>query len=180
MSFKVGDKVGFLHEQGRGVVVGEIDNNKIIVEVDGIEIPYSIEELIDLSEMKVHTIEPEAEKFLREKIFNVRDKTGRKNKISTQKVESFIDLHIENLIDSHANLTNGQILNKQMNALKSYLEKAEHQKMNKVIIIHGVGQGVLKEEVRYYLKQFDRYEFMDAPYFEYGYGATELRIYYNY
>lgn len=173
MAFQIGDKVGFLHESGYGKVVRVINDRTVEVEVEGIEIPYAIEELIDLNELKVHTVEPDAKELLNEVVSN-----PPKSKQHQPSAE--IDLHIENLLESHRHMSNGEILNHQLKTLKNYLDKVERFKMRKVVIIHGVGQGVLKEEVRYYLKQFDHYEFMDAPYYLYGYGATELRIYYRY
>lgn len=173
--FKPGDKVGFLHESGYGTIVKMIDDHTAEVEVDGIEIPYAISELIDLDELKVHTVEDEALEMLQEK--KGINRAGKKSQGNQPSAE--IDLHIENLVDRHSHMSNGEILQLQKRRLKDYLEKVEDHKMRKVVIIHGVGQGVLKEEIRYLLKQFEHYEFMDAPYYLYGYGATELRIYYH-
>jgi len=60
------------------------------------------------------------------------------------------------------------------------LRNAEEKKMKRVIFIHGVGQGVLRQEIRRILNEYYPHcEFMDAPYHIYGYGATEVRIHPN-
>jgi dsDNA-specific endonuclease/ATPase MutS2 len=45
--------------------------------------------------------------------------------------------------------------------------------VKRIVFIHGVGQGVLKQEVANLLKgKFKKYYFQDASFKEYGYGAT--------
>jgi DNA-nicking Smr family endonuclease len=57
------------------------------------------------------------------------------------------------------------------------LRNAEEKKIPRVVFIHGVGQGVLRQEIRKILNDYYPHcEFMDAPYHTYGYGATEVRI----
>ena len=55
-------------------------------------------------------------------------------------------------------------------------EKAIKNNVRKLVVIHGKGEGVLKEEVRKLLKKFP-VEVMDADYQIYGLGATEVRFF---
>ena len=48
-----------------------------------------------------------------------------------------------------------------------------------LVFIHGVGEGVLKEELRYLFNRYDNVKFYDADYQKYGLGATEVYIYQN-
>jgi dsDNA-specific endonuclease/ATPase MutS2 len=48
-----------------------------------------------------------------------------------------------------------------------------------VILIHGVGEGILKEEVRTFLSKQEGVEYFDADFREYGKGATTAEIRYN-
>jgi DNA-nicking Smr family endonuclease len=48
-----------------------------------------------------------------------------------------------------------------------------------LIAIHGVGEGVLKNEIRSFLGKKDNVEFFDASYMEYGKGATEIRLFHS-
>jgi hypothetical protein len=88
-----------------------------------------------------------------------------------------VDLHIHELIDSVAGLSNGEILQIQMDRFNSVMEENQNAKGRRIVFIHGVGNGVLKTEVR---KQLDRkYKglyYQDASFREYGYGATMVIV----
>jgi hypothetical protein len=90
-----------------------------------------------------------------------------------------IDLHIEELLDSHIGWSNSEILLKQMTEFRSFFKKAQEKSIAKIIVIHGVGEGVLKNEIRSFLSKKENVEFYDASYLEYGKGATEIRIYHS-
>jgi dsDNA-specific endonuclease/ATPase MutS2 len=64
-----------------------------------------------------------------------------------------------------------------MEHFKSKLEEAIHTHTRKIVFIHGVGNGVLKMEIR---KELDRrakkLTYQDASFKEYGYGATLVQI----
>ena len=51
------------------------------------------------------------------------------------------------------------------------------KRIQKVVFIHGVGEGVLKLELEYLFKRYDNLKFYDANYQKYGLGATEVYIY---
>ena len=52
------------------------------------------------------------------------------------------------------------------------------KKVQKVVFIHGIGDGVLKNELHYLLKKYP-VEIMEASFQKYGQGATEIYIYQN-
>ena len=53
------------------------------------------------------------------------------------------------------------------------MKAALHTGLIKIVFIHGVGQGVLKQEVLKLLKtKYAKYYTQDASFREYGYGAT--------
>jgi len=84
-----------------------------------------------------------------------------------------IDLHINELLDNSAGLSNSQILEIQKEKVESEMKLAIQSGVKKIIFIHGLGQGVLKQEVVTLLKtKFKKYYFQDASFKEYGYGAT--------
>jgi hypothetical protein len=87
-----------------------------------------------------------------------------------------IDLHIESITDDHSKWTNAQILEKQIKLFVDCLESAIERKLQKVIFIHGVGNGVLKNEMSTILKQYPNVHFFDASMQKYGCGATEVLI----
>jgi dsDNA-specific endonuclease/ATPase MutS2 len=46
-------------------------------------------------------------------------------------------------------------------------------------VIHGIGEGVLKNEIRTYLSQQDQIEVYDADFSAYGKGATAVEFHPN-
>ncbi|MDA3927792.1 MAG: DUF2027 domain-containing protein [Prolixibacteraceae bacterium] len=84
-----------------------------------------------------------------------------------------VDLHIEELIDSTAGLSNREILDVQMDKFEREMKLALENKVKRIVFIHGVGNGVLKQEVSKKLKStYARFNYQDASFKEYGYGAT--------
>lgn len=91
--------------------------------------------------------------------------------------EVVIDLHINGLLDDSKGLSNREILEIQMDKVESEMNAAIRNHVKKIVFIHGVGQGVLKQEVANILKRkFKKYYFQDASFKEYGYGATMVTI----
>lgn len=99
--------------------------------------------------------------------------------VAKQKIKDLtreIDLHIEELIDSHKNLTNSQILNIQTERFEKEMEHCFSNGIRKLIVIHGVGNGKLKQEIISILKSVEGVSYHDASYKDYGFGATEILI----
>lgn len=176
MTFKVGQKVVFLHEQGGGIVVGRDGQHRYVVEDEiGFSRSYNASD-IAIVHAEDYQIGDEAI-FLSEGESSVTkvNHVIRKG-IAQQKDYWEIDLHIEAITESHAALSNAEIINKQMNAFKLFLNKARRKGMRKIVVIHGVGMGVLKHEVRTYLDRLDDLKYYDADYGEYGKGATCVEL----
>lgn len=84
-----------------------------------------------------------------------------------------VDLHIHELIDDTTGLSNKEMLDLQMDHFREKLEEAAKKQVKKVVFIHGLGNGTLKQEVRRELShKYKRYTFQDASFQEYGFGAT--------
>jgi hypothetical protein len=96
-------------------------------------------------------------------------------KRTTEIVE--IDLHINELLDNSQGLSNRDMLGIQMDKVESEMKLAIQSGVKKIVFIHGVGQGVLKQEVSNLLKsKFKKYYYQDASFKEYGYGATMVTL----
>jgi dsDNA-specific endonuclease/ATPase MutS2 len=63
----------------------------------------------------------------------------------------------------------------QLRHFTKALDKAISGHYKKLIVIHGVGNGRLKQEVRAILES-EHMRFHDASYARYGFGATEVII----
>jgi hypothetical protein len=86
-----------------------------------------------------------------------------------------IDLHIEQLVPDYKGLSSGAIMNIQLRALERSLSLAIAFKQEKLIVIHGVGAGVLREAVHKMLKETPEVKSFRNEYMaKYGFGATEV------
>jgi len=84
-----------------------------------------------------------------------------------------IDLHINQLVDDIRGMSNSEMLEVQLSKFRAELEKAIREKVNKIVFIHGIGNGTLKLNIRKQLdKLYPHLQYHDASFKEYGYGAT--------
>jgi len=74
-------------------------------------------------------------------------------------------------------MENQDILNLQLETAKRHLEAAIQQRRQRIIFIHGLGAGILKIELEYLFKRYDKLKYYDANYQEFGQGATEVYIF---
>ncbi len=88
-----------------------------------------------------------------------------------------VDLHINELLDTTAGMDNAAILNVQLEKFHESIEKYKHQKGQKIVFIHGKGEGVLRNAILTELKtKYKQYPYQDASFREYGFGATMITI----
>lgn len=92
-------------------------------------------------------------------------------------VEKEVDLHAQHLLDSFKGMSNHEILQVQLKHFQKHLEEAISNKYYKIVFIHGVGNGRLKQEITRILKDYKGdVSFTDGNYKKYGFGATEVTI----
>ena len=88
---------------------------------------------------------------------------------------SVVDLHIEKLTDSWKHLTNYEILEMQLKAFEKYYGLALSHYQTTLTVIHGIGEGKLKDEIHHLLKTKAEVKSFVNRYSQlYGYGATEI------
>lgn len=88
-----------------------------------------------------------------------------------------IDLHAHELLDSIAGMNSSEILNYQLDVFRKTLEENKNKKGQKIVFIHGKGDGVLRKSILQELKyKYKNYESQDASFREYGFGATMVII----
>jgi len=175
MSFKVGDKICVLDQDIEGVVTS-ITAAAIEVETTfGFLMKFSVRELLILPEegLKVSNYDVAKIKHLKQdKKPNYKANVSKKER-DVPKME--VDLHIGQLTNA-INLSNFEMLNIQLDTAQRQLEFAISKKIQKVVFIHGVGAGVLKEELQYLFKRYDGIRVYEGDYKKYGLGATEVYI----
>ena len=158
----------FLHEKGHGTVTEVVSYHKIRVELtEGLEIEVNVSEIAPLKEMP-------AEIPVNDKDAPVKPKKKVSKPHASHERE--IDLHIEALVSDHYGMTNAQKLSVQLDYCQAALERAIKGHIKKIVFIHGVGNGVLRQSIRDILKRYEGIEYSDASYQKYGAGATEVRI----
>jgi dsDNA-specific endonuclease/ATPase MutS2 len=195
--FKVGDRVRFLNDEGEGIILSFPSPNIALVEDStGFAYEHEVRELVhvvplDKELKKYEDVNPDLASLLERNIdaemvkkanadFKAIYKGKQGSEIKGKGDWMEVDLHAHELLESQRGMTNGDIVVYQLEHFERMLRNAEEKKMKRVIFIHGVGQGVLRQEIRRILNEYYPHcEFMDAPYHIYGYGATEVRIHPN-
>lgn len=106
-------------------------------------------------------------------------KTSGSHSSSAQKPgePSILDLHIEQLLDTTAGMSNADIMLVQMKEFRRVMDETVKHPGSKIIIIHGKGDGVLRKNVLQELKyRYKQCTWQDASFREYGYGATQVTV----
>ena len=182
MNFEIGNKVSVLDEDLSGRII-KIDGNNITLETaDGFEMTFSSNELVVIkneSELKKHSfLDTSLDDVIKEKETPNKKTSVRKKAKERYEPTMEVDLHIHQLTDK-TRMTNHEMLTLQLDTARKQLEFAIRKRIQKVVFIHGVGQGVLKIELEYLFGRYNNVKFYDANYQKYGSGATEVYIFQN-
>lgn len=178
-----------VNEPGEGRVTAILPKNRLRVEIDGFEYDYPLQELIIMGG------EDASQATYGSDLGGVAGKHSAVTRVVIEDDEQPIeistaagvqhtnlgyrevDLHIQNLVPHWQKLSNGEMLNIQLNHFEKQLELALKHHEKRVVFIHGVGGGVLRNEIRQRLSARVDLEFNDASYHMYGYGATEVHLF---
>ena len=88
-----------------------------------------------------------------------------------------VDLHINELLDTTAGMNNTDMLNVQLGKFRETMEQYKSKKGQKIVFIHGKGEGVLRNAILQELKtKYKNCPYQDASFKEYGFGATMVTI----
>ena len=173
--FQIGDHVAFINDTTKGVITSISDDVIKIKCQNDFEIRCTEKEIIKIGDMDTYLGDYTHNAFLKknrsERIRISNKKSSKKNKIIPMEV----DLHINQLVENTTEMTNYEMLNLQINTAKRKLEYAINNNIQKVVFIHGIGEGVLKSELHFLLKKYPVQSY-DASYQKYGFGATEVHI----
>lgn len=183
MSFKKGDKVTVLDEAISGIV-SKIEGLTIFIETDdGFLMEFKANELLKMEgkdTMKSNLFaEQSFREVLSEKEQNIKHKSVKVKPKDRNQPTMEVDLHIHNLTDNERNLSNYDMLTLQLDTATRRLEFAISKRIQKIVFIHGVGEGVLKMELETIFGRYDNVKFYAADFQKYGLGAMEVYIYQN-
>ena len=190
-SFQTGQRVKFLNDVGSATVVRVEGSTVVVEDEDGFEHSVSAAELMAAPDPEVEarqygdTIPDVAqllaqevgEKRMRElqKDFEVRYQHAQATNMARRDAHMEVDLHIHELVDDQRGLPDRAKLAIQMDHFDRMMDIAKREKLRRIVFIHGVGQGVLRHQIRTTLEQHHP----DCSYREgdprkYGSGATEV------
>ncbi len=89
-----------------------------------------------------------------------------------------IDLHAEKLLPNYRDLDPTQILHLQMAHFRRFIDQAVRLGLPRVFVIHGVGEGKLRNAIAEELRRHPAvWKFKNEYHRKYGYGATEVIFY---
>ena len=88
-----------------------------------------------------------------------------------------IDLHIGELLDDTRGMSNSEMLNYQLDKFREVLEQYKGKREQRIVFIHGKGDGVLRKALLDELKRkYPNFRHQDASFQEYGFGATMVTV----
>ena len=182
MDLKVGDNVLVLDDDFSGIVK-KIKENVITIEThDGFLLDFQSQELVKIktdatmkSSLFVNT---NVNTIISEKENPKRKQQTTKSKERYEPTME-VDLHINQLVKSSKGMSNHDMLTLQLDTARRQLEFAMAKRIQKIVFIHGVGEGVLKIELEYLFARYNNVKYYDANYQKYGLGATEVYILQN-
>lgn len=181
--FQPGDKVAVLDEDLQGKVISINDAEVEIETSEGFSLIFNEKDLVKV-QGGISDILPEdvndLNEVIREKEASKKRKSVRVKPKDRNLPPMEVDLHIGKLVARSGGLSNFEMLNIQMDTAKRQLEFAIQKRIQKVVFIHGVGEGVLRAELESLFRRYENLKWYDADYQKYGLGATEVYIFQNY
>lgn len=180
---KKGDKIAVLDEDLEGKVVAITGDDVKIETTEGFILVFNEKDLVKIESGLPDILPEDVESFsevIREKEIPKKRRATRVKPKERNLPPMEVDLHIHKLVPRSGGMSNFEILNLQTETAKGQLEFAMRKRIQKVVFIHGVGEGVLKAELETLFNRYDNVKFYDADYQKYGLGATEVYIFQNY
>lgn len=181
--FRPGDKVAVLDEDLEGKVLSVSGLEVEIETTEGFVLSFNEVDLIKTGDSLPDILPPEVDSIsevIKEKESSKKRRSVRIKPKERNQPPMEVDLHIGKLVPKTGGLSNFEMLNIQMETAKRQLEFAMSKRIQKVVFIHGVGEGVLKAELESLFNRYENLKFYDADYQKYGLGATEVYIFQNY
>ena len=182
MKFEINDTVSVLDDDLSGIITNIEGSEITVATTNGFELKFESNELVKIKDPRMMSRSLFSNKSL-ESVLSEKETTKRQNppKISSKERTQpamEVDLHIHQLVKNSRGMQNHEMLDLQIETAKRRLEFAIQNRIQRIVFIHGVGEGVLKLELEYLFKRYEGLKFYDANYQKYGQGATNLYFYY--
>ena len=118
-------------------------------------------------------------KRLKEQMYKEEKVVANTSKKKSKKDDGtlVVDLHADEVLETTAGMNSADILHYQMDIFKKTMDENRKKKGQKIILIHGKGEGVLRQTIIHELNyRYKSCTYQDASFQEYGYGATQVTI----
>jgi hypothetical protein len=178
MNLSVGDQIFVTDESLEGTLLSYSETTVTIECPDGFEYTFPLH--------KVYKINAEGQAENKSRPITGEETSVKRNKFSANHSvqvvfntkNTVVDLHLETLSPlNHSNYSDGEALALQLDVVKELIREANRQRIRKFVMVHGVGKGKLRKEIRRLLSNsYPEIEFLDGNYQKFGGGATELII----
>ena len=193
--FSIGDRVRFLHQSGEGVVLEVKDGGDVLVvqDVDGfptqlaarecLPMPNAAEEArayaskeISKGELLERNVDETVLKSA-QKDFDVKYRNPNATNMRKRDEHMEVDLHYHVLTGARDSVSPHEMLTIQMEHFDRMMRRAEEKRIPRIVFIHGVGQGRLRQEIRDALTAYwPQCTCREGDPRKYGHGATEVRF----
>ena len=170
---KIGDKVSVLDDAIDGVVKAVKGKTITIETTDGFDLDFQQNEIIVIGNNDL-TINFNKNAIGNQKEIVKPNYTNKEKKSKKEIPVPDFDLHIEKLVKNFKSLSNHEILTIQSETAKRHIDFAIRNRIPKIVLIHGVGEGIFKSELDFLLGRYEAITFREANYQKYGQGATEV------
>lgn len=181
--FQKGDKVAVLDEDLEGKVIA-IKGSEIELETtEGFILSFEQSEVVKIESSLPNILPDDVDNFsevIKQKESSKKRAAPRPRSKEKVAPPMEVDLHIHKLVPRSGGMSNYEILTIQTDTAKRQLEFAMKKRIQRVVFIHGVGEGVLKAELETLFNRYENLKYYDADYQKYGLGATEVYIFQNY
>jgi hypothetical protein len=191
IEFQPGDVVKFINDVGKATVLRTEGSMVVVEDEDGFERSVPSRELMAAGDPKEEAKQygnnmPDIAQLLRKEVgekrmrelqkdFDVRYHRENATNMARRDAHMEVDLHIHELVDDQSGLPDRAKLAIQMAHFDRMMDIAKREKLRRIVFIHGIGQGVLRHQIRTSLDQHHPdCTFRDGDPRKYGSGATEV------
>lgn len=175
MNPKIGEELIVIDDNLKGIVVSFNDDEVVLACDDGFDYEFKLHEVYRKG------ADGKTEHQKRKTTLSIPKKEKRKENLQSlihfDVKNPVFDLHLE-AFDTDKEFANDyDKLLFQLSCVREILRLANQKRVRKLVLIHGVGKGRLRNEIHTLLKQeYPSIEYLDGSYQKYGVGATELII----
>jgi hypothetical protein len=166
MIWHIGQEVGILREAGVFKVCSIEKDHLLLEDENGFTYRYLKLEVVSRQQISIDEITP--------KEILASENLGSK-KVAVVKTLPFVDLHAEELsLPGH--LSAHDVFLAQISAFKHFCNIQAHSRIAKFIVIHGAGEGKLKEEIRQIVLSRSGISMHDAQWSNGAVGASRIEL----